>query len=130
MLYDTTLLFGVLLGGAGLADLAVKQFGGVLDPQHPAYQLYLLSLIALFFCYFWVKGGQTLGMRAWRLRVVRYDGAGLHGIDALRRFVLAFISLAPAGLGLFWSLIPPDHLAWHDSWSKTRMVLLPKGERQ
>jgi uncharacterized RDD family membrane protein YckC len=90
------------------------------------YQAALLLVIVLFFSVFWTWSGQTVGMLAWRLRVERNDGALLTWRDALLRLAGACVSLAPAGLGYFWIWIDRDRLAWHDRWSGTRVVVLPK----
>jgi uncharacterized RDD family membrane protein YckC len=90
------------------------------------YQAALLLTIALFFCVFWTWRGQTIGMLAWRLRVERNDGTFLTWRDALLRLGGACVSLAALGLGYFWIWIDRDRLAWHDRWSGTRVVVLPK----
>jgi uncharacterized RDD family membrane protein YckC len=79
-------------------------------------------LVAVFFCAFWVHGGQTLGMRAWRIRVVRDDGGRLTWPSAAARFAGALVALLPAGLGLWWSLFDDSGRAWHDRWTRTRVV--------
>jgi uncharacterized RDD family membrane protein YckC len=83
-------------------------------------------MIVLFFCVFWTRSGQTLGMLAWRLRVERSDGATLTWRDALLRLAGACVSLAALGLGYFWIWIDRDRLTWHDRWSGTRVVVVPK----
>ena len=83
----------------------------------------------MFFTWFWVHGGQTVGMRAWRLRVVSFDGERIGWRTAAIRFLLAIVSAAMLGLGYLWVLIDPERLAWHDRLSKSRVVLLPKSER-
>ena len=90
------------------------------------YQAALLLVVVLFFCVFWTWRGQTLGMLAWRLRVERNDGAFLTWRDALLRLGGAWVSFAALGLGYFWIWIDRDGLAWHDRWSGTRVVVLPK----
>ena len=65
-------------------------------------------------------------MRAWRLRLVRADGGEPRLGDALLRLACALVSLAPAGLGLWWTLIDSEGLAWHDRWSRTRLVLVKR----
>ena len=85
-----------------------------------------MAVVAGFFAYFWTHGGQTLGMSAWRLRLVRADGGQPRLADALIRLVCAVVALAPAGLGLLWILIDRDGLAWHDRWSRTRLVLVKR----
>ncbi len=74
----------------------------------------------------WARGGQTLGMRPWRLRVVRPDGA-LAGRGALwLRYGVGTLSLLAGGLGFWWAWIDRDRLTWHDRLSGTRLVRDPK----
>ena len=90
------------------------------------YQAALLLVIVLFFCVFWTWRGQTLGMLAWRLRVERMDGTAISWRAALIRLGGAWVSFAALGLGYFWIWFDRDRLAWHDRWSGTRVVVLPK----
>jgi len=74
----------------------------------------------------WRYGGQTLGMRPWRLRVVSVDG-GMPGWGALWvRFAVGTLSLLLAGLGFWWAWFGRERLTWHDRASGTRMVREPK----
>lgn len=123
--YDLMLLAGVLVLAAALATLAS---GGqpITGPARLLFQGYLLLVCYLYFTWQWTKGGQTLGMRAWRLKLLRDDGRLPGWGDALIRLLLAVPSLLPLGLGLLWSLLDPDRLAWHDRLSHTRLVLIRK----
>lgn len=114
-----TALFLPLTGGEAITPGS----SGVLER---IYQGALLLVIVLFFCGFWTQRGQTVGMVAWRLRLVRSDGARLTWRDALVRLGGACVSLAALGLGYFWIWIDRDGLAWHDRWSGTRVVVEPK----
>ena len=87
---------------------------------------YLILVAFLFFGGFWVHGGQTLGMRAWRVKLVSGDGAGVTWAQAARRFAAAILSAACVGLGFLSAAVRRDRLAWHDRLSGTRLVLLPK----
>jgi uncharacterized RDD family membrane protein YckC len=90
------------------------------------YQAALVVVVVLFFCVFWTRRGQTIGMLAWRLRVERNDGSALTWRDALVRLGGASVSLAALGLGYFWIWVDRERLAWHDRWSGTRVVVVPK----
>jgi uncharacterized RDD family membrane protein YckC len=90
------------------------------------YRAALLLVVVLFFCVFWTWRGQTLGMLAWRLRVERNDGTFLTWRDALIRLAGAWVSFAALGLGYFWIWVDREQLAWHDRWSGTRVVVVPK----
>ena len=70
----------------------------------------------------WRGGGQTLGMRPWKLRVVGADGAQPTTAALVRRYALGTLSLLLGGLGFWWAWFDRDRLAWHDRGSGTRMV--------
>lgn len=74
----------------------------------------------------WRRGGQTLGMRPWRLRLVA-DGGGVPSWAALwRRYLVGTVSLAAGGLGFWWAWLDRDRLTWHDRASGTRLLRVPK----
>lgn len=73
----------------------------------------------------WRRGGQTLGMRPWRLRVVSADGNAPAWRAAWLRYAVATLSLAAGGLGFWWAWIDRDRLTWHDRAAGTRLVHEP-----
>ena len=89
-------------------------------------QVYLILVCFLFFGWFWTHGGQTLGMRAWRLQLRRIDGQNLAWSTALVRFAGALLSWLPLGLGFFWIAFDPQNRAWHDRLSKSIVIVLPR----
>jgi uncharacterized RDD family membrane protein YckC len=122
--YDTLLLGALLLVAVALVTFSLEMgLGYELDPTHPLYRIYLLLVSIAFFVWFWTHGGQTLGMRAWSLRVVRSDGQPLELKDALLRYAAALLSWAACGLGFLWILVDREQLAWHDRISKTKLLL-------
>lgn len=122
--YDVLLLAAILM----LATLPIMLAAGgeAIPSGNLAYRLMLLGISWVFFAGFWARGGQTLGMRAWRLQLVdrqgRVPGAGTCAL----RFAAALVSLAAAGLGFGWQLVDRDRLTWHDRWCGTRVCVLPK----
>lgn len=74
----------------------------------------------------WRRGGQTLGMRPWRLKVTAADGSAPSRGQLWKRYAVATLSLLLGGLGFWWAWFDKDRLAWHDRLSATRMVRLPK----
>jgi uncharacterized RDD family membrane protein YckC len=123
MLYDSFLLAGILFLAATPVVLATGGQATATPLARFAFQICLLGVIFLFFGWFWTHGGQTLGMRAWRLRALREDGSPMNWAQAAYRFGLALISLSAFGFGFLWTLVDRDRLTWHDRWSKTRVVL-------
>ena len=119
LMFIVTALFLPFTGGEAITP-------GESGALERIYQAALLLVVVLFFGVFWTWRGQTIGMLAWRLRVQRPDGSVLTWRDALIRLAGACVSLAALGLGYFWIWIDREKLAWHDRWSGTRVVVLPK----
>ncbi|HEX9179015.1 MAG TPA: RDD family protein, partial [Burkholderiales bacterium] len=88
----------------------------------PLFQAYLLAVIGIYFTWFWTHGGQTVAMRAWRLRVMRRDGSPLSWRDAWLRLLLAAPSLGLGGLGVLWALVDRDGQFLHDRLASTMVV--------
>src|SRR5690606_41442182 len=65
----------------------------------PILQVALLAVTAGYFVISWRRGGQTIGMRAWRIRIVATEGGALPWSRALLRFAVALVSLGALGLG-------------------------------
>ncbi len=122
--YDLLLLGGLLMM-LGIAVLMLRG-GEAVPPGSLWFQGLVLLVCAVFYAGFWCRGGQTLGMRSWRLRVEKIDGTPLDPATATLRFAAALLSVLPAGLGLLWILVDPEQRAWHDRLTGTRVVLLPK----
>ena len=118
--YDALLLLALL---AVLTALLIGLRGGAaIPPQTWWFQGLVIGICTLFYSWFWTHGGQTLGMRAWRIRVVRDDGAPLVWRDALLRFGAAWLALLPAGWG-FWScFFDAERRCWHDRVTHTRVL--------
>lgn len=74
----------------------------------------------------WRRGGQTLGMRPWRIRLVGLDGRAPSWRRLWLRYAVATASLLAAGAGLWWAWLDRDRLTWHDRASGTRMLRVPK----
>ncbi|MBN6150326.1 RDD family protein [Xanthomonas sp. AmX2] len=74
----------------------------------------------------WRRGGQTLGMRPWRLRLHATDGTPPSWSALWRRYLVGTLSLLLGGLGFWWALFDRQQLAWHDRASGTRLTRLSK----
>lgn len=128
MLYDTFLviaLAGVL--NALALGVVVRATGGEqqLLNAHVVQILTVISTIG-FFCVFWLKSGQTLGMQAWRIRLVDFEGKPPTAGKAIMRCLGAFLSVSCLGLGYLWCLVDNNKRYWHDYLSRTELILLPK----
>jgi uncharacterized RDD family membrane protein YckC len=94
--------------------------------RNTAIQALVFLFTAGYFVVSWTRGGQTIGMRAWRLRVTGDDGARIGWPRALLRFVLASLSLALLGAGFWWQFLDREKRCAHDAIARTRMVREPK----
>jgi uncharacterized RDD family membrane protein YckC len=82
----------------------------------------LWAVTGAYFVMSWRRGGATIGMRPWRLKVLAADGRpAIFGALCLR-YVVATLSLSVAGLGFAWALFDDEHRCWHDIAAGTRFV--------
>ena len=116
MLYEAILLFAVAFFAGWLFYAA----SGGRDATHGALrhelQALILVVFAAYFLWCWLRGGQTLPMKAWKIRVVQVTPA-----RALLRFVLALL-LVPTGISILWALLDRDRQFLHDRLAGTRLV--------
>lgn len=92
--YEGALLFGVVFVAGWLYSTLTQQ-RHALQGQH-GLQAFLFLILGIYFSWFWSRGGQTLAMRAWHLRVVDQHGQPLTQWRALLRFLLAWLWFLPA----------------------------------
>jgi uncharacterized RDD family membrane protein YckC len=146
MLYEATLLFAVAFIATWLFQFAA---GGavVTGWQRTALQFYLAAVFAAYFLWCWLRGGQTLAMKAWKIRLVVPGRTRIPARTALARLLLAaifvgsfctalaaafihrnpwvaFVTLAFSGVGLGWALFDRDRQFLHDRLAGTRLVLV------
>lgn len=122
-LWFTSVGVAVILHGNEAIDARLMQWVGL-----PA--LWLET--ALFYGWFWLHGGQTLGMRAWRLQLTGVDARGEARAVTVRdcavRSLVGTLSVGVALLGMLWVIV--NGRTWHDSASRTRVVVLPKDAKR
>jgi len=85
------------------------------------YRLYLLIISFVFYGWFWTHGGQTLGLRAWKIKVLTQDQHPITWKQAFARYVAAAFSWCIFGLGLIWILFDKNKRSWYDRLSKTAL---------
>ena len=117
LIYDTLLLFAVLF--AATVPAVIVTGGEAVGPNHPAFTAYLLAVSYLYFGWCWTRSGQTLGMRAWRMRVRTRGGEPLGWGRSFVRFTAAMVSIGAAGFGLLWVAFDRERLSLHDRLSAT-----------
>ncbi len=85
-------------------------------------QVWVVLWVSVFFLWFWKRGGQTLGMRAWRLRIFSTDDKPV----TWSRLVLRLIT-SLAGLGTLLVLFDvKNKLSLQDRVANTEVLKLTK----
>ena len=129
LLYDTFLIIPLIIAAnALLMAIYVNLFMNFDTTQEirlpaGAVQVVVILCIALFYWIFWRRGGQTLGMQAWRIKLVSNQGGQLTTPQIALRLVGALLS--GLILGILWKYLDRDGYYWHDRLSKTHLILLP-----
>jgi len=143
MLYEFILLFAVAFIATWLFQFAAGtlQIDGW---RRHLLQGFILGVFAIYFVFCWLRGGQTLAMKTWRIRVVDRHGRPLTQGRALLRYVFCSIwfaaplaayssgrfslpglAVVAAGWVAIWALLSrfhPQRQFWHDAWAGTRLV--------
>ncbi len=125
MVYDAILLLAVIMICFVPVPLLSETFRESIVGRL-ILQCYIALILFVFFGWFWTHHGQTLGMRAWRLKVTRHDGRSVSWGAAGKRFILATISFAAFGTGYLLCLFHPTNMTFHDLYSGTKLVLVAK----
>ena len=123
LFYELLLLFAVGFAATWLFFFASGGRGAD-GPARTLLQVFLLAVFAAYFLWCWLRGGQTLAMKAWKIRLVSDRGSRIPPATALVRFVLALV-LVPLGVGLIWALFDRERQFLHDRLAATRLVLMP-----
>lgn len=140
--YEGVLLFGVVMI-AGYLYSSLTQQRHALEGR-TGLQAFMLVVLAIYFVWFWTRGGQTVAMKAWHIRLVAADGQPVSQRRAFVRYLLSWIWFLPAlgasrlaGLGggevfvvltvgvlgyaaLAW--LHPQRQFWHDAVCGTRLI--------
>lgn len=120
--YEALLLVAVLWCAALPLELLVAHSGT--PHSRPLFQVYLVFIAGVYFVSQWVRGGQTLAMKTWRLRVVDLEGRPVKIRQALLRYIAAVAGVALAGVGFIWAFFDPERQFLHDRIARTRIVRL------
>ena len=124
------LYFAAIQGLIGLDLIAQTEDPAALIQDSPLLygirSALFVGVNIIFFVYFWTKSGQTIGMRAWRLKVQTRDGKLISWSQAVIRSVTALL-----GLGNLVVLVDfKNKRALQDYLSKTEVVALTKEENK
>lgn len=141
--YEGVLLFGVLMIAGWLFSTLAQQRHAL--QQRHGLQAFLFMVLGIYFAWFWSRGGQTLAMKTWHIRLVRAGGGPVSQARALARYLASWLWFLPAlalaqalgwhGGGPLFALLAagvlayawssrlrPDRQFWHDVLCGTRLI--------
>jgi uncharacterized RDD family membrane protein YckC len=109
--------------GIGLIAAAISNILGG-DTTSTQYQGLSILFQAAYFTYFWSAAGkgQTLGSRAFNIRVVKTDGSYLDYGGAFLRYIGFVISCVVFFIGVIWAAYDAQKQGWHDKIAGTYVV--------
>jgi uncharacterized RDD family membrane protein YckC len=116
MVYEALLLFAVGFFAAWLFFFASGGRDATSGILRHELQLLLVFAFGAYLIWCWLRGGQTLAMKAWRIRLIEVSPG-----KALLRFALALL-FVPTGISIIWALFDPERQFLHDRLAGTRLV--------
>ena len=127
-------MFAITLAYGALLLLLKILFNGVdnIENIQPGPVIQWLSFVgwlcAIISYYYicWRKQGQTLGMKAWRLKLQQHNGGLATPEQCIVRSLLAILSMLCFGIGYLWILLPKSKGCLHDILSHTDVVVIEK----
>ena len=142
-LYEGVLLFGVLMIFGYLFSALTHQTHALRGRD--ALQAFLFLVLGIYFGWFWSRGGQTVAMKAWHIRLTDLTGGPVGQGRALARYLCSYVWFLPAlalarllalpDSGSIFALIAawvllyaassrlrPDGQYWHDALCGTRLA--------
>ncbi|MDK2779300.1 MAG: RDD family protein [Pseudomonadota bacterium] len=128
--YDGLILVAlyIILGGLLVTLISKLAEGGDdmlrLSPATAASLFYIICF--LYYSHSWRRGGQTVGMKSWRIKVISEYKPEVTLSQCMLRSAIGFFSILAAGLGFLWMLFDKKQQTWHDKASMTRVIYLPK----
>lgn len=124
--YDTILLIALIAIANFLLIIVMGNELAATVSTNPLIYIYYLGVSLLFFGWFWIHGGQTLGMRVWRVKIISETEKPLSWSQAAIRLGVAILSWVCVGAGFIWALFNNENRGWHDMASKSRLIVIPK----
>ena len=118
-LYDTLLLVAIFF--VFTAILIAYNDGEAIKNQGFIIVLYVIGFF--FFSWFWMHGGQTLGMRAWRIKLVTDNASEIKLAHCVKRYLTGTLLF---GVTLLYVLVDKQRRALHDRLSDTLIIIKNK----
>ena len=134
LVYDVLLLLGISFG-YGVIVLLLRLMVGADTMSSPTGLEQALILVGACFCYglffswCWLRRGQTLGMKSWRMQLVQADDSPITVKTCIYRCLVSPLLIAAGGIGFWWCWFDRDGDSLQDRLTGTRILLLEKEKK-
>ena len=119
-IYDIFLLLGVWFGVGSIALWLNNS-----EILHPGVGLSIVIISAwIFYSFFWMRGGKTLGMAVWNIEIYSLNGNNITFMQATLRFYVNLLIFILMGVPLLQIYFSKDRLAINDRISMTSLRLI------
>ena len=127
MFYDALLALSFVLVFGFFSMVIVQSVFGLENVEAGSktakiFFVYIMVLCFVSYAWFWTHGGQTLGMRAWKIKLVQDNGLPVTWTQAFFRCFYSLISWIPFGAGYLWMLVDKNKRTWHDKASHSNII--------
>ena len=120
IIYDSILLAAVLIFTSLPIIIPFKIT--IEHTFYPLYIIYIYFIAFIFFAWNWTHGGQTLGLKTWKIKLIADSGKNVTWKQSFLRYIGSLICWLSCGIGFLWCYTNKDRLAWNDIISKTRLT--------
>ena len=124
--YDSILLTAVLFFATMFLLIIPEEIRNSSSSIQVVKVIWYLLVSYIYFAGFWLKGGQTPGMKPWKITLVNREGDPASPKQATLRFFSAILSWALAGTGFLWMIIDRNHYSLHDHLSGSKLIVIEK----
>lgn len=133
LVYDLFILTALSFAYGAIATVGAVMLSGTQPEdyrpmfQSVAFPLGWVAILTLFYCWFWHRSGQTVGMKTWKIRLTANPGDAttqkhVPWSQCLLRCVVATPCVLLAGVGYWYALADPHRRSLQDRLSGTRVV--------
>ena len=123
MLYDAILLIALLFFASVIVAVPFGiEYDGHITPAYVLYILYIYLVAYLYLGWCWTHGGQTLGSKTWRIKLISNSGNDVTWKQSLLRYLGSLLCWITLGAGFLWCYTNKERLAWNDLLSNTRLT--------
>lgn len=125
LMYECVLLAALCFFSMALFQAAAIRVGDaymISEGLRYVFWVFLFLMLGLYFSWCWLRGGQTLPMKTWKIRLLSANGRPVTSRQVIVRYCFGWVSLIAAGAGFVWAWFDKDQQFLHDRIAGTMIV--------